>query len=184
MLRMNVYRVGSCLRGSDKLWVIKMKKQQGFTLLELLITVSIIGAVFVVASSSGMDGWNKKRTAQNTYKELVDTLATLKNTAISRNTSSRIVITQTSGTYTMTTYTSAAPTTDCSSAAAWTTLATKTLEVHSTYQITGSGMTDMCFYRDGSSFGGQFVIAPTSGTGTTYTITIEIATGFIDVSES
>ena len=163
-----------------------MSKNKGYTLLELLVTIAIIGSVIAVGSGTGIGNLNAKKTAQNTYKELRDQLATLRNHAMSKNTTGRIAFTQSGSTYTMTLTYSASPTTTCSSAGSWTTIQTKDIDVHSNYDITGSAFTNsLCFYRDGSSSGGSYVVAPVSGaTGTTYTLDVTIATGYIDVTES
>jgi prepilin-type N-terminal cleavage/methylation domain-containing protein len=163
-----------------------MSFNKGYTLLELLVTVAIIGSVIAVGAGTGMGDLNTKKTAQNTYKELRSQLATLRNHAMSKNTTGRLVITQSGSTYTMTSTYSSAPTSTCSAAGTWTTIQTKEIDVHTNYNITGSAFTNsICFYRDGSSSGGSYVIAPVSGaSGTTYTLDVTIATGYIDVTES
>lgn len=161
-------------------------KQKGLTLLELLITIAIMGAVFAVGSRGGLGSWGTKKTAQNTVKELRDEIKTLRNHAMSKNTTSRMVLINTSDVYTITTYTSTTPTMTCSSAGTWNVVINaREIEVADSYEITGGGMINTCFYRDGSSSGGSFVVAPQSGaTGTTTTLDVTISTGFIDVTES
>ncbi|PIR39386.1 MAG: hypothetical protein COV35_02395 [Alphaproteobacteria bacterium CG11_big_fil_rev_8_21_14_0_20_39_49] len=163
-----------------------MSYKRGYTLLELLVTIAIIASVIAVGSGTGIGNLNTKKTAQNTYKELRDQLATLRNHAMSKNTTAKIVITQVGSTYTMTLSYSAAPTNNCPSTGAWTTIQTKQIDVHTNYGITGTAFTNnLCFYRDGSSSGGAYIVAPVSGaTGTTYTLDVTIATGYIDVTES
>jgi prepilin-type N-terminal cleavage/methylation domain-containing protein len=162
----------------------QMKKQTGFTLLELIVTVAIVGIVFVVGARTSMTNSSKKKAQQNTATTITNTLSTQRNQALSRNTTSRMTITSAAGVYTMNTYVSTAATTTCSSAGTWTLLKTETISVDALYQITGSGMANTCFYRDGSSSGGQFVVSPITSTSETKTITIDvtIATGFLDVT--
>ena len=163
-----------------------MSNYKGYTLLELLVTIAIIASVVAIGSGTGIGNLNTKKTAQNTYKELRDQLATLRNHAMSKNTTAKMVITQTGSTYTMTLSYSSTPTTNCPSTGTWTTIQSKEIDVHTNYSITGNAFTnDLCFYRDGSSSGGSYLVAPVSGaTGTTYTLDVTIATGFIDVTES
>ena len=163
-----------------------MSNNKGYTLLELLVTVAIIGSVIAVGSGTGIGDLNTKKTAQNTYKELRDQLATLRNHAMSKNTTARMIVTQSGSTYTMTLAYSSAPTTTCPTSGTWTTIQTKEIDVHVNYSIAGTAFTNnLCFYRDGSSSGGSYTIAPVSGaSGTTYTLDVTIATGFIDVTES
>lgn len=164
-----------------------MTRQGGYTLLELLVTIAIVGSILAVTAGTGMTDLSQRKTAQNTYKELRDELATANNTATSRNTTAKVIVNvDSSNIYTITTQVSSAPTTTCTTSGSWSTVSSKTLDVHNNYSITGSSMsTSLCFYRDGSSSGGTYVVSPNSGvSGTTYTFTISIATGYIDVVES
>lgn len=161
--------------------------QKGFTLLELLVTMCIIGAVYTVAAQSGLANWGKKKSSVNTATFLKNELATLKDHALSKSTTTRMVVSLTANGYTLTTYYSSSPTTSCSSAGSWTIIQNAaSIDIHSNYQITGSGMTNTCFYRDGSSSGGTFVVSPSaSGTSDkTYTVDISIATGYVTITES
>jgi prepilin-type N-terminal cleavage/methylation domain-containing protein len=161
----------------------KMARQKGFTLLELLVTIAILSIVFVVGARTSMTNMSKSKSAQNTAKLITDTLSIIKNQSLSRNTSSKVIIVNTAGIYTMNTYISTTPIT-CGTAATWTLLTTSTISVNAAYQITGNGMAGTCFYRDGSSSGGTFVVSaitPTSETKTT-TIDVTISTGFLDVT--
>ena len=42
------------------------------TILELLIVMGIMAAVFVVGSKGGLGSWESKKSSQNTVKELLD----------------------------------------------------------------------------------------------------------------
>ena len=105
-----------------------MSNYKGYTLLELLVTIAIIASVIAIGSGTGIGDLNTKKTAQNTYKELRDQLATLRNHAMSKNTTAKMVITQTGSTYTMTLSYSSAPTTTCPSTGTWTTIQSKDID--------------------------------------------------------
>ncbi|MCE3232247.1 MAG: hypothetical protein K0R98_504 [Rickettsiaceae bacterium] len=162
----------------------KMSKQQGFTLLELLVTLAILVVVTTVGIRTTLNNKSSAKSAQNTATMLKDELSLLKDKALSMNTTARMVITNTGGIYTMNTYTSSAPTSACTAAGTWTLVISRTLDVNSKYQITGTGLSNLCFYRDGSSSGGIFIVSPIVATAETKTTTIDviIATGFLDVS--
>jgi len=164
-----------------------MSNNKGYTLLELLVTIAIIASVIAIGSGSGIGEIRQKKTAQNTQKELRDQLATIRNHATSKNTTTRLVITQTGSTYSIGLQSASAITSDCNSTSVtWQVIQLKEIDVHANYSITGTAfVNDLCFFRDGSSTGGNYIIAPVSGaTGTTYTLDITLATGYIDVTES
>ena len=105
---------------------------------------------------------------------------------MNKNTTARMVITNSSDTYTITTYTSATATTTCTSSGTWNVIINaREIQVPSSYEITGSAMANLCFYRSGSSSGGSYQVAPQgSASGDTTDIDIIMSTGFIDVTES
>lgn len=155
-------------------------------MLELLITIAIVGIVFTVGARSGLSSWSVKRDARNTFTTLVSEIETLKNQALGQNTTTRMTLVNVGDVYTLTTFLSSAPVTTCTSAGTWTTIFSKEVNVHETYEITGTAMANLCFNRDGSSSGGTLSIAPqdSSSTHTTYDLDVTISTGFIDVTES
>lgn len=163
-----------------------MQKQQGFTLLELIITIAIIGIVFVVGSQSGLSQWATKGEAKNTLATMLSEIGLLKDESLNRNTTTRMTLVNSSGTYTLTKFFSAAPTTTCSSAGSWTQISSREIDMSAQYEITGTAMANLCFYRDGTSSGGTFSIAPTDigSQHKTYDLEVTIATGFIDVTEN
>lgn len=158
---------------------------KGFTLLELLVTIAVIAIVLSVSTSLDLDNWNAQKTFTNTFNSLQSELSSLRNEALMRNTTTRIVITSSSGTYTINTYYSPSPVSTCSSAGSWTSLvSSRTLSMHSKYQMTGSAMSNICFYRDGTSSGGTLTIAPITANSAlkTAVVTITMATGYLDVA--
>lgn len=163
----------------------RVRKDKGFTILELLVTVGVIAIIISFALRSDLDIANAQKEFVNTSDNLQGELSSLRNEAMMRNTTTRMVITETSGIYTIDTYYADTPTTICTEAGGtWTSLVSaKPLNVNGRYQLTGSPMSNTCFYRDGSSSGGALVLAPiTTTTGLkTSTLTITIATGYVDV---
>jgi prepilin-type N-terminal cleavage/methylation domain-containing protein len=162
----------------------KMRKQKGFSLLELLVTLTVLGAAITFTVRATMQDSVKRKEVQNTATKIRDEIVMLRDKAISMNTSSRMVISSSSGVYTMTTYTSPTPTTTCNGSETWTTVFTQTVDIVSSYQITGTALSNLCFYRDGSSSGGAIIISPIVAAVGDKTTTIDImtATGFLDVT--
>lgn len=160
-----------------------MSLNKGFSLLEMVVTLAVMGAAAGLVYS-GMDGWSVKKSYKNLFNNLRYELSNLRNQAMSRDTTTRMLLQNNSGVYTITTYASSTPTTTCSTTGTWTQISSSNLDINSAYQITGSGVgTNLCFYRDGSSSGASFVISPVeSGTDyNTATIDVTIATGYLDV---
>jgi prepilin-type N-terminal cleavage/methylation domain-containing protein len=170
---------------------------KGFTLLELLVALAILAIVITVARSPDLDMSNAKTSFQNTTQTLKSSLSTLRNQALSMGTTTRMAIAANNGVYTITTFSSPAPVNNCTNAGAWTQLSSNVINVHGLYQITGAAMANTCFYRDGTSSGGVFTIAPIllgitpqaqSNAENTQlkqaVITVTIATGYLDVATS
>lgn len=159
-----------------------MSKFRGFTLLEFLVTLAII-AVVTTVTLPAYNSWTEGKSFDNLFNDLTYELRELSNMAQIQNTTTKIIISEAGGIYTLSTFISSAPTTTCTSAGTWTADKSVIMDIPSTYQITGNGMDSTCFYRDGSSSGGNFIISPIDGSssGDTATITVTIATGYLDV---
>ncbi len=166
---------------------IKMRNQSGYSLLEMLVTIGIVGALFTVVAQSGLDTNETKKAAKNIVNSLEDELTKIKNESLSRSTTTRMVLTNNSGTYTINTYYSSAPTTTCTSGGGtWILISSKTLQVNGQYEVVGNAMANTCFYRDSSASGGTYTVEPVDGDSSlpSYDITIAVATGYIDVTEN
>jgi prepilin-type N-terminal cleavage/methylation domain-containing protein len=160
-----------------------MRRHDGFTVLELLVTIGVIALVVAVVAPNYSD-WSAKRSFMTTYNELRNELSDMRSTSMSRNTTSRLNLQFSNGVYIITSYISPSPVSGCNPLGTWTQLYTRQLNVHSFYQIIGSGVGgDICFYRDGGSSGAQYNITPISVAGLpSANITVTIATGYLDVT--
>lgn len=158
---------------------------RGFTLLELLVTLAVIAIIVTVANTPDLELSSAKKSFLNTSQTLQTELSNLRNEAMMRNTTTRMVMTSSAGVYTITTYYSASPTTTCTSAVGTQLVAAHNISVNVLYNITGAtAMANTCFYRDGTSSGGVFTISPitVSTLLKSSVITITIATGYLDVA--
>ncbi len=162
---------------------IKNRPDSGFTVLELLIVVAIIGtlAVFVLP---GIDTWTAKRSYRNLYHDLVTQLAEARSEAQIRATTLRVLTSRNGDNYTVTTFFSPAPVANCNAAGVWTQLSQVTLEAPTLFEITGNGIGNVCFYRDGSASGGQYNVVQKDGGNDIggAAVTVTIATGYLDVT--
>lgn len=153
----------------------------GLTVLELLVALAIIGIVATAAPNFWT--WVKSYGYKNSYHQLQDSLSSLRNEALSKNTTARLVIEKSGDVYTLRSYVSSVPVANCSVSGSWTQLPDEILNVPGAFQITGAAMTNLCFYRDGSASGGTYTITQKDG-GTDIgraVITISMATGYMDV---
>jgi len=156
--------------------------QAGFTLLELLVVVAIMATLSVFATPVFQD-WGTKRSFDSSVKEIASALKKARNESGSRDLTVRVLTSRSDDTYTITSYTLDSNLASCDTSLNWTQLEQKTINMNSNYLITGSGVGNICFYRDGSSSGGNFSINP-KATGSTLEkvdISVILATGFVDV---
>jgi prepilin-type N-terminal cleavage/methylation domain-containing protein len=163
----------------------KSSAELGFSLLELMVSIAII-ATIITFTVPNFQNWSVKRSYKNTLEDLEYFLSESRNEVFTRNSTIRVSVSQSGDSYSFTRFISATPTTTCSSAGSWTEIVTRVISVNSRFQITGDSIgTNLCFFRDGSSSGGEYIISQKDGGedmgGATLAITI--ATGFIDSSE-
>lgn len=163
---------------------MKKETNTGLTVLELLITLAIIAIVATTAPN--FFSWTKRYGYKNTYHHLEQTLSSLRSEALSQNTSTRLVVENNGNAYTLHSYVTPTPVSSCDSSGGWTDLSSEALSIPSSFQVTGDGVSGVCFYRDGSASGGTFNITQKNG-GTdigSATITVIVATGYLDVTAS
>jgi len=158
------------------------KSNKGFTLLELLVVVGIIG-VLSLFTAPYMSIWNNRSSFENSVLYFKNILNTAKLESLNRNTATKIIITKTNDNYNFKTYYSSTPVTSCTAIATWNLITNEDFEMDSTFEA--SGLSDVCFFRDGSSSGTNINIAQKDGEVdiASATISVLVATGFIDVTE-
>lgn len=134
--------------------IIWKKNSKGYTLLEMLVTIAIIAIVTASTAALTLENSTAKKTFNNTLGSLQTELSALRNEAMTRNTTTRMVISLSGGVYTINSFYSSLPVTSCSTAGTWAPIvSSRILKVHSTYQLTGaSSMAGTCFNRDGSAY--------------------------------
>ncbi len=162
---------------------MKQPKDMGFTLLELIVVISIV-AIAMTMGAPSYDGWATKKDLNNSYKKLLSELSNLRNEAFLRNTTMRMVVSSGGG-YQMTAYAADTPVSACNAGSAtWDEVLDAELALDDHFQITGSGVGSVCFYRDGTSSGGQYIFSQVDGGSDRGYVALEvtIATGFIDVA--
>ncbi len=159
-----------------------MKKIQGYTLLELMITVAIVGiaARFILP---GIDAWTLEQDFENAVYDMERDLQTARELAQLQNTTARVLVVRNQDEYTVTTYLADSPTSLCSTSGSWTPQSARTFALSSIFELTGSCVCNVCFFRDNTATGGTYNFLQKDG-GTDYgigTLQVTIATGFIDV---
>ncbi len=160
------------------------KQQAGFSLLELLVVIAIMGVV--TALFTGMEGLKSKKSYVVNGTDLANELANIRYEAATRGTTTRLNLDLTDEVYTLSTLYASAPTAICNSTGSWTQIKSYQFNVADAFEITGSGVGDVCFDRDGTSTGAVYNITQKDG-GTdigSATITVIMATGYIDVVEN
>ncbi len=157
----------------------------GFTLLELMAVLSIIAVVSLFGLPAFQD-WNAKRSFQRSINDIYSSLSRGKMEALTRNITTKVNTSQSGDAYTLTTYYNATAVTNCSTTTGWTSLDVLTTNLNSNFQITGTGIGDVCFFRDGTSSGATYTISQKNGQTDlgSGVISVILATGFIDVTKN
>jgi len=160
--------------------------QAGFTLLELLATLAIITTLSLF-SLPVIQEWNAKRYFQRTVNDIYSSLANTRIEAFAKSTTTKITTSLTGGIYTIQMfYNDTNNSASCASSNGWVQFDTTTISISNNFEITGSGIGSICFFKDGTSSGGSFNITQKDG-GTELgnsSIDIFMATGFIDVTNN
>jgi prepilin-type N-terminal cleavage/methylation domain-containing protein len=157
-------------------------KNRGFTLLELLAVLGIL-AVLGLFALPALQEWNAKRSYDKSANDLYSYISQARVQAFMKNTTTRIVTVASGNNYTTTTAQNATAVTNCATAGGWTTIETNIIALNNNFQITGSGVGTVCFFRDGTSTGGTYNITQKNGQTDlgSGSISVILATGFIDV---
>lgn len=154
----------------------------GFTILELLVVLAIIGTLSVLGTPV-FQNWNTKSSFESAINDLYSSLTSARLDSFARGVSVRVNTTKSDDQYTITSYYLDSSIASCDLGQSWTQNEQKVINLNSNFVITGSGLGNICFYRDGTSTGGNFSIDEKTG-GTelgTADISVTLATGFIDV---
>lgn len=157
----------------------------GFTLLELLAVLAII-AVVALFGLPTIQEWNSKKSFGKTVNDVYSILSNARLEALGKSTIVKVATSRSTDTYTITVSYNASASAACSAAGGWTQIESTTLNVNSNFEITGSGIGNVCFLRDSTSTGGVYNIVQKNGLtnlGNT-TINVMLATGFIDVAKN
>ncbi|MDB2415277.1 prepilin-type N-terminal cleavage/methylation domain-containing protein [Rickettsiales bacterium] len=160
---------------------------KGFSILELVITLAIVGLISSLAIPN-MDSWQAKRSFDNARDDLSRALVFMRAESKIRSTTTRIVITQSDDDYTIEGYYyTDGGDTACDGTGSWTQNYNETIEMHSSFEMTGTGVDDdVCFNRDGTATSAVFNILQKDGNTDlgSVTMTIFLATGFIDIVDN
>lgn len=156
---------------------------KGFTILELIVVLAVIATASVVVYPS-ISKTASRKDFVNSVKTFQTELSNTRLNAFSRGVTTRINTSQSGDVYTVTSYYSNSNPTSCAASGTWTQLNSVAVDVNSNFQVSGSGIGNICFYRDGTSSGGSFSFSQKDA-GTEIgaaTINIYLSTGFIDAT--
>lgn len=164
--------------------MMNYKSTSGFTLLELLVVMAIVGTA-TIALYPAYASLSTRKDFQSNLSDFETVLASTRLQAFSRDTTTRITTVKSGDSYMLTSYASSAPTSTCSTAGTWQQMATTRVDMNIRFVVTGTGIGNICFFRDGTSTGGNFAFAQKdSGTDiASAAINIYISTGFVDVTK-
>ncbi|MCH2037428.1 MAG: prepilin-type N-terminal cleavage/methylation domain-containing protein [Rickettsiales bacterium] len=164
----------------------KYKRENGFTLLELIITLAIIATVTVFAIPN-LENTKIKREFRGYYELLNQLIVTARITAIGQGNTARLLVERDNDEYTMTVllYAGPDPIGPCNDTGTWTQIDQQIITLNTRFEITGNRVgTNLCFFRDNSSNGGGYVIEQKDD-GTDFgisNINIAQATGYINAT--
>lgn len=156
--------------------------KSGFTLLELVVVLAIIATATAFLYPAFAEVSTRKNFQAN-VKAFETEISNARLQAFSRGTTVRVNTVQSGNNYTITTFASNTPVSTCGTGGTWAQISSNTIELNSQFSVTGSGLGNICFYRDGTSTGSAFNFAQKNELTDIgrATINIYIATGFVDV---
>lgn len=162
-----------------------MKKiNKGFTVLELTVVMAIIATASLVAVPTAKN-WMVRNSLENAVAEFYSKLSETRISSFNLNTTTRIQTTKAGNNYTLSIYSLPTATNNCdASAVGWSLVNSRVVTLDGNFNIAGSGIGNICFYRDGSSSGGAFSFTEVNSPAIynmSANIDVVIATGFIDV---
>jgi prepilin-type N-terminal cleavage/methylation domain-containing protein len=155
---------------------------KGFTLLELLVVLAIIATATSFLYPAFTEVSTRKNFQAN-VKAFETEMSNARLQAFSRGTTVRVNTVKDGDEYIITTFASNVPVRTCGTGGTWSQIASTTVEMNSNFNITGTGIGNICFYRDGTSTGSAFNFAQKNELTNIgrANINIYIATGFVDV---
>ncbi|MDX1949082.1 MAG: prepilin-type N-terminal cleavage/methylation domain-containing protein [Rickettsiales bacterium] len=160
------------------------KTKNGFTLLELMVVLAIIATATIFAIPNFKE-WQVRDSLENSINTIYSNLTEARLSAFSLNTTTRVNISKSGNNYTISTFKFATPTNTCNPAmAGWSSLKTTQIRLNENFNISGSGIGDICFYRDSSSNGGALNFTEVNSPAIynmSANIDVIIATGFVDL---
>lgn len=160
------------------------RSSDGFSLLELMAVMAIMGTLTLFGLPA-IQEWNAKKSFQNSVNDVYSYLSRTRLEALSRSTITKINTYRDDDNYLIRIYYNSSPSAACSSTNGWTQLDSRTIRMNSNFQMTGSGIGDVCFLRDGTSSGGIYNIAQKNSQTNlgNASINVVLTTGFIDVTK-
>lgn len=161
------------------------KYEYGFSLLELLAVLAIIATVSLFGLPA-IQEWNAKKSFSRSINDVYSFLARARLEALSRSTTTKVVTSASGDNYTITSYYNSAAVTSCATAGGWTQIESTTISMNSNFNITGSGIGNVCFYRDSTSTGGVYTFSQKNGQTNlgSGSINVVLTTGFVDVTKN
>ncbi len=146
------------------------------TVMAIIATASILAIPY-------FQEWGAKKSFEKSINEIYSELSQTRLEAFSRGTTTRITTSRDNDEYTLIMYYNDTPVDNCAAAGGWNVIKTTALEFDTHFEATGSGIGNICFYRDGTSTGGAFSIdQKDAGVNLgSADISVVLTTGFIDV---
>lgn len=160
----------------------KSENIKGFTVLELLVVVAIIATTLLFAYPT-LQTWNNRKSLKSSVNDFYSAITEVRMQAMARSTTTRVLTSASGDDYTFTSYYLPTASSSCdASDPNWVQIKSQVIEINTNFQVTGSGLGNICFFRDGSATTGSFSFDEKDG-GTdlgSADIDVIMATGFVD----